>query len=783
VATKAQLFKLLGGGGIAPPTPVPVITAPAGLTGAAYQVGAELTATPPTVTPAEAIISGPTWYYSDGSLVPAASGSTYTPVTGDLGLLIYAQYSVEAYSVAIPAITPTVGPITEAVAPAPAVANQSLVFGRLTYEGYGGTGVVNTSGAISQDCAINSGANANHWNLDAATGVFTPSAAGYAAGLSASYTLGCTFGNAIGTDTATITINTEADTYSVANAAEMQVIQAISVATMSGKTIKMRTGDYRWPTVRSNAWFRNKYYTSQVTVTSHDTTSIDTYGRMLIQRDIGASNNQCYLDSPTNLLFYRCAFYAPWDYATQPTSQASGPALLVTGVANGLDFHECDISANWKELVDTYGFATLYSGGKSSISWTWRGIISNSGGATIGANGWRFTNNTIHGSWRCLNLVGNVTVVGNEIYDFSGDCVNFAGDSSNIVVAWNTGHSPLSTTAEPTHRDAWQFLPGQRVSNGRIYGNRVNASRFDSYATYPDIARDIQGHFMEDVQPYNYVGYWVFGNWGLTQALHGITLYNAEQCVVAGNTYVINTDWSTNVGTFPKIRILRQGTPSVTPFGDLLADNASTANDIQIPGDGTATNNQVLDPLTNYGTYFDGPSFTTPTATLDVQSAFSAKAGSTLATSIPKISAIGTGYFDYENRRWDYPRLNTLTAFAFTDLTGQTTSTLVTSSAVQITGIVRTQTVVGATGGITYVETPSVAGALVGVSGGTSPQFRITSNADGSGVVTDWTATPAIIQSDQYLWVRDTSSASSATTTTVTVQVAATTDSWSVTTS
>ena len=750
--------------------PGPSITTAADLTGAAYRVGALLTATPPTALPVDAIITGPAWYYGDGSPVPGASGSTYTPVEADLGLSIYAQYSVTGHSVTIPAVSPTVGPITEAVAPAPAVANQSLVFGRLTYAGYGGAGVVNTGGTITTGCSIDSGTNANHWDLDPTTGVFTPSAAGYTAGLSASYTLGCTFGNATGTDTATITITTEANTYSVASAAEMQIIQAIAVGTLSGKTIKMRAGDYRWPTVRTNAWFRNKSYTSQVTVTSHDTSAITNYGRMLIQRDIGATNNQCYLDSPTNLKFYRCAFYAPWDYDTQPTAQASGSALVVTGTINGLLFEENDISANWKELVDTYGFPTLYSGGRGSTSYTWRGIIGNSTGGLATGAGWQFLNNVVHGSWRLLNLFGRVDVIGNEFYDFSGDCVNFAGNSSNCIVAWNYGHSPLSTTAEANHRDYLQFLPGQRVTDGRVYGNRLNASRTDSYGDYPGIARDVQGHFMEDITPYNYVNYWVFGNFGLTQALHGVSLYNGEDCRVMGNTYVINPSWSANPSTYPTTRLLRQGALD-TSFDNILADNASYASTSQVVAGNTVTNNQVVNPTTTYATYFDGPDFTTPETLAEVMAAWTAKAGAGLLTAVPKIGALGTGYIDYDNRVWDYPRLNTLNAFTVVDLTGQATSTLCTSAAVQITGIVNSD------------GDASVSGAVVTLSGGTSPQFRITSDAGGSVVITDWTATSTIIQSNEYLWVRDTSSASSATTTSVIVKVAETSDMWTITTS
>jgi hypothetical protein len=52
----------------------------------------------------------------------------------------------------------------------------------------------------------------------------------------------------------------------------------------------------------------------------------------------------------------------------------------------------------------------------------------------------------------------------------------------------------------------------------------------------------------------------------------------------------------------------------------------------------------------------------------------------------------------------------------------------------------------------------------------------------GSSVVTDWTTGRAIIENDEWLWVRLTSSASNSTTLTLRVHVGRASDNWAVTT-
>jgi len=76
--------------------------------------------------------------------------------------------------------------------------------------------------------------------------------------------------------------------------------------------------------------------------------------------------------------------------------------------------------------------------------------------------------------------------------------------------------------------------------------------------------------------------------------------------------------------------------------------------------------------------------------------------------------------------------------FSFTNIVNQTTSTLVTSNIVQITGI---NCLVPAT-----------------VSGAGSPQFQICSDAACGTVVQSWTAGPAALQSGQYVQLRQTTS-------------------------
>ena len=126
------------------------------------------------------------------------------------------------------------------------------------------------------------------------------------------------------------------------------------------------------------------------------------------------------------------------------------------------------------------------------------------------------------------------------------------------------------------------------------------------------------------------------------------------------------------------------------------------------------------------------------------------------------------GQVDYDAMTYDLPAANDADAFTVVAQTGVGTSTLTTSAAVQITGILNSE---GAS---------SAHGAQVSVHGDGPPEFRITSDAGGSTVVTDWNSSYSNIEDGEYLWIRTTSPASSATEAVIFVRVGRRYADWSV---
>lgn len=680
----------------------------------------------------------------------------------------------------------------------PAVADQTLDFGRITRVGDGATAPINTGGAItSAGCT---GVNSGHFTWSA-SGVVTPTVTP----LQPSYTLNCTFTNAFGSSTPTVTINTEADTYSIATMAQMVAVGALSEAVNNGKTLKMRPGDYVWPVGNgAGSPFRNKVFASLVTVTSHD---VNNRARFIGGSGVAGSNGVTYLLGTTNLRYYRLKWYAPWTYGVDTRSKAQGAAWVLGSPANNFIFQENEISSNWKELVETVGFPTLFSGTPASpnpvsacplatnewsICYTFRGLLGTTGASETLSGGLHIIDNTFSNAWRLLQVTGGtsptsggrgpINIIGNRFTEFSGDCINVINAPTPATVAWNVCDKPLSLTVDSNHRDAFQFLPGASPTGSLVFGNRTFSGRDDVWRLYSGIATDVQGHFMEDIQPNNYTNVKVFLNFASLSAVHGISVYNLDQGAINGNTIVMNPAWSANPSTYPNIRSLSD-TPTVPPTGDVIADNVGYNVSYENPAWGRLMNNQSgVDPQTDYAALFVGPTFA-PLTLAEAEMAFTLKPGGALDTAVPKRGALGTGYVDYTSRWWDYPRLNPTGAFTFADLTGQPTSTLVTTPGVQITAITKqTTTISPTTGAITYVASPSNEGALVSFGAGATAQVRITTDAGCAVVVSDW-GSVGIVKNGQYVCLRDTSPATPATTLNVVVTVGANSDTWSITTS
>lgn len=159
----------------------------------------------------------------------------------------------------------------------------------------------------------------------------------------------------------------------------------------------------------------------------------------------------------------------------------------------------------------------------------------------------------------------------------------------------------------------------------------------------------------------------------------------------------------------------------------------------------------------------------TPAATLDVNGEI--KVGSTsVACSSGIQGAIryntSTNALEFcDGLNWNgFPATScsgsTPTAFSFTNVTGQTISTLTTSNIVQVNGI------------SCVVSTA--------VTGSGSPQYEVCSDNACASVVIGWTSSNASISSGQYVRMRLTSSVGGSTTITATLAVGAGSSTWSV---
>ncbi len=679
------------------------------------------------------------------------------------------------------------------VSGAPFMPSQSLVFGRITRVGDGATAPTYTGSApTSFSCT---GTGSGDWSTTAQA-VFTPAVTP----LQASYTLSCTAANAQGSATPTITITTEANTYSVAAMSQFVAVSTQSETLTSGKTIKFRPGTYLWPAGNgSGSPFRNKLLTSLTTVTTHGAA-----GSTVIEAGV-ASGGVTYFLGTTNLRYYRLKFHCPFVYGVNTRAQAQGACMVLGANANNFILQENEFYSDWLSLVNTYGFTTLYAPSADcpagatlgSICYTYRGLVGTTGVSNTLSGGLHLLDNSFHGAWRLLQIVGGTTqgpvnVVGNHFYDYSGDCLIVGGAPPLPVrVAWNVCDKPLSLTTDLNHRDAFQFIPGTSPTGALVFGNITYSGRDDSWNSYPNIARDAQIHFMEDIYPNNYMTVKVFLNFGVSEVGHGVSLYNPSSSTLSGNLIVLNPSWASDTGSYPTVTVRKQGTPTVTPCCDLVADNFAYGAGYEaaggVPTWGTSANNITLvNPQTSYGTYFDGGpggSFTANDTYQEALVAWNAKAAGALLTAVPKIGPLGTGYVDYTARTWDYPRLNSVNAFTFTDVAGQALNTVVTSNAVLVTAYSATPPVFNGSTVTSGGTAASANGALVTVTGTAgTPQFRIASDAACAVAVTDWTTTPAIAASGRYVCVRGTSAAVGATERTVVTTIGAGTDTFTMTT-
>jgi hypothetical protein len=259
--------------------------------------------------------------------------------------------------------------------------------------------------------------------------------------------------------------------------------------------------------------------------------------------------------------------------------------------------------------------------------------------------------------------------------------------------------------------------------------------------------------------PYYYTNAVFAGNMGVTAQVHPFTVARWQDAKIYNNTIIMDTAYTG--GTINYYLIDFDG--GIVRFNIYHGITVETPSSAVTEADNITADRDAVSGAESYAELFDDPQ--SLEAITDPETNFAIKTGGAADTQAHKAGAAGTGYINYTTREHDFPwNEGGFTATnAFTDATGAALSTLTTSAPVQVTGI-------------------SATGALVEISGAGSPQFRITSDEAGSTVVTDWGDTYAIIDANEWLWLRDTSSGSYETAVSVTINIGTSSDTWSITT-
>jgi len=678
----------------------------------------------------------------------------------------------------------------------------NLSFGEHTREGL--APVAPTIGEPITSTAITDATG--HWQATA-DGLFSPSAAGAAADLNLSpYTVPTIFNGLPSQD---VILTTVENGYSINpddTGAETSLditCTDMKVRFDGGKTLLFRPGIHQLPSDNTTL-FRDggfdRDYLNHITITSHDITDQVNFANV-------AGGVASAIRSARNATFINVKMEARHDGAGDWVGGAPSAFPLVGEVAGtgGLTF----------DTVDFYGHRTDYQVedlGLGTVSDYIGGIVGYDGATNL-SGVLTFRHCRFHGADTAVRLpdtkaVGSAIVFyDNDIYDFGLDVALF-NEQDDFIGAWNRSYSPYAESIEDDanpgldllgHGDNYQLNAGTVDTTGlKLWANKVLSQRVTPLpiGTYPPgytgygQKSAFQAMFLQGNPGVNLVGASVVGNFLCTKAIHGIFADRGEpeNLVFVANTMMVGRDMLAGIGDFPGNQpiIYVQGTAS---GGHLVADNVTYS--IGVSGPGTLVdNNQLIDQNAvsgslDYATNFDnnggaggsGGDFA-PRTTDEISTVFKGLAGGPLEISIPKRGP-GNEYVNFSTEVIDHPRVNTTNAFAFPDLTGQPANTLVeTPTGTQITSISRFLE------GLVRQSGASVNGALITVSGGISPEIKVTSDAAGLVIVTAYTATDTIIaNSNHYIWVRDTSSPSDATQTDIIVNVGDAFDTWSITTS
>lgn len=526
----------------------------------------------------------------------------YQPVTAPLvsdSDSFYNPTVAATYSVTPGLLTDTDSFYAPLAQPHVVVEDQSLEFGRRTLTGAGGVVPDYTGGPINQ-ATITAGNSLGHWAV-ANDGTITPTSTGTAASLiNTPYALTISYNN--GYDTAVITINTLALSYSVASAAEFSAAVTDN-GTTGGVYILCRSASFG-----AVSFSGVTFGAGTLILMSHNRAA--------------ATFEQIDISACTNMSIDSITFYRTTAGTELLLRNASANILIQNNVFSGPDI---DSAGNYSSTQPT--------------------AIKGIGGDDTAVN-CAVLNNIFHDLVEPILVPHNTTlrVEGNHVYDFygTGIKVNRYTGAGALTVNDNVVLGQISASTDFGSPDAhYIHLNGSSAvadwSSVSVLRNRL--LKIYTRDTGDGIVLDGMGASLY------FSGTLLKGN-AVAQDIantHGIRVRQAKNCIAIGNTAVSLLDSNGSAGGI----IIGDATSSGTHY---LRSNV--ADYYSIGGSPQLVNNVTLGALgvtIAYSTAFVGPTFV-PTTLIDFLSFFAMKPNGPLdydnsgAASVGDIGAIDSGY-------------------------------------------------------------------------------------------------------------------------------------------
>lgn len=501
------------------------------------------------------------------------------------------------------------GALRSSTAPLPAISNQTIAFGAATLASAGGAKARDDYGNerdfVSVDSVVSgtgTGWTVSSGRLIRTTG--TPAASDGAV-------LRCT--TSLGQ--VDVTISALADGYSFRQQSEWGAILDIATATLSGKTLYARPGTGIVSRTSSPYDFRNRQFSSPLVISSHDTSSGNkgVWDRFSIRR--------C-----SNITFD----------GIRITNQSSLNLVdIINEVSTGCSdiwVKNCEMAGIYKDPNADYSGAGSY--GTNSVG--------------VNTSGASHSNIKVHDNLiedvdkgMILSCTGTLEVYGNRIDRLYRDVMQIIWPGSSVAakIKYNTASQPIgrSDDADNPHVDFCQMTGTKLSQTANWSGIELEGNRFiqgDARGTAQFLLlndMDGSGYYFDAPR--------IVGNFTDITSTHGITVDQAKDCVVYGNTIPnapiklgSGSGGSTSSGTHLVKR-------NIATFY-LLGGSPTLDSNIDIGVDGTLA--QVFDG--DSGTFYEADNIA------DAMSMYSNKANGPADVdnsgdaSIGDAGAIGSGY-------------------------------------------------------------------------------------------------------------------------------------------